>query len=152
MGDTYPKEVIRDLIQGKLPWATVKEIMSSRKDPGRFAAVVQIEQERVPWSEKILLPLAEHLYVVEKEGAKIVKAFCGHEFGDYRENWKEKALVYVRDTREKMNELFPGPRACDPEKMHLREFICPRCGELLEVEAVPPGFPVIFDFLPDLDE
>jgi acetone carboxylase gamma subunit len=27
----------------------------------------------------------------------------------------------------------------------------PGCGELLEVEAVPPGCPILFDFLPDLD-
>ena len=26
-----------------------------------------------------------------------------------------------------------------------------RCGELLEVEALPPGYPILFDFLPDLD-
>jgi len=80
-----------------------------------------------------------------------VKSFCGHEFGDCLENWKEKALVYVRDTRESMNEIFPGPRACDVKKMNLREFYCPGCGELLEVEAVPPGYPILFDFQPDLD-
>ena len=33
----------------------------------------------------------------------------------------------------------------------IREFICPGCGTLLEVEAVPPGYPVTFDFLPDLE-
>jgi acetone carboxylase gamma subunit len=35
--------------------------------------------------------------------------------------------------------------------MELREFICPGCYTLLEVEAVPPGYPVIFDFKPDLE-
>jgi acetone carboxylase gamma subunit len=32
-----------------------------------------------------------------------------------------------------------------------REYICPGCATLLEVDAVPPGWPVIFDFLPDLE-
>jgi len=147
----YPKEVIRDLIDGKLPWETLKHIMSSQKDNSRFRLVCEIEQERVPWKERILLPLAEHLFIVEKNSQRIVKSFCGHEFGDYLENWKEKALVYVRDTRKSMNEIFPGPRACDVKKMNLREFYCPGCGELLEVEAVPPGYPILFDFQPDLD-
>ena len=33
----------------------------------------------------------------------------------------------------------------------LREFYCPGCYTLLEVEACPPGYPVQFDFLPDLE-
>ncbi|MEW6440581.1 MAG: acetone carboxylase subunit gamma [bacterium] len=148
----YPKDMIRDLIAGKLPWETVKQIMSSQKDDGRLEIVLEVEQERVPWKDKILLPLAEHLYIVQKDnGARIVKTFCGHELGDYRENWKEQALVLVRDTEESMHEVFPGPRSCEVRKMHLREFICPGCGELLEVEAVPPGYPILFDFLPDLE-
>ncbi len=28
---------------------------------------------------------------------------------------------------------------------------CPGCRTQLEVEAVPPGYPVIFDFEPDLE-
>ena len=35
--------------------------------------------------------------------------------------------------------------------MELRELICPGCAALLEVEAVPPGYPLTFDFLPDLE-
>ncbi len=35
--------------------------------------------------------------------------------------------------------------------MELREFYCPGCHALLEVEAVPQGYPIVFDFLPDLE-
>jgi acetone carboxylase gamma subunit len=35
--------------------------------------------------------------------------------------------------------------------MEIREFICPGCASLLEVEAAPPGYPIVFDFLPDLE-
>jgi acetone carboxylase gamma subunit len=35
--------------------------------------------------------------------------------------------------------------------MELREFYCPGCFTLLEVEAVPPGYPVLFDFQPDIE-
>ena len=39
----------------------------------------------------------------------------------------------------------------DPRWNHLREYFCPGCKTLLEVEAVPPGYPVVHDFLPDLE-
>ena len=40
---------------------------------------------------------------------------------------------------------------CDPEWMELREFYCPKSGRLLEVEAVTSGYPVVHDFLPDIE-
>ncbi len=110
-----------------------------------------MEQARVPWLEKILVPIGEHLYVVQKGEERIVKCSCGYEFGDYRQNWKRQALVYVRETEEALEEIYHGPRKCDPSWMVLREFYCPGCVTLLEVEAVPPGYPLVFDFLPDLD-
>ena len=97
------------------------------------------------------LPLAEHLFVVLKGSEHITKCVCGHEFGDYRQNWKFAARVYVRDTRESLRELYRAYEHCDPEWMELREFYCPGCYALLEVEAVPAGYPVIQDFLPDLE-
>ena len=39
----------------------------------------------------------------------------------------------------------------DPAWCEIREFYCPGCGAQLEVENVPPGYPVSFDFLPDID-
>ena len=35
-GISYPKEVIRDLIEGKLPWGQVKSMISGYKDDDRF--------------------------------------------------------------------------------------------------------------------
>lgn len=148
---TYDKTVIGDLIDGALPWPTTKSIMSGYKDDDRFDSYLQVLQERVPWSEPILLPIGEHLSIVQAESGRIVKCDCGHEFGDYRENWKLQALIRVRDDQEAIEEVYPGRYACDPEWMELREFLCPGCLTLLEVEAAPPGFPVVFDFLPDLE-
>jgi acetone carboxylase gamma subunit len=150
----YPKDVIRDLIDGNLPWQAAKPIMSEFKDADRFAIYVEILQDRVPWKERILLPIGEHLYIVQKgEGAagRVVKCDCGHEFGPATESWKLGALVYVRDDRESLDEIYPGARKCDPEWMELREYYCPGCKTQLEVEAVPPGYPVVFDFEPDID-
>ena len=54
---SYPKEVIKDLIEGKLPWAQTKSIISGYKDEDRFDKYIEILQEKVPWQERILLPL-----------------------------------------------------------------------------------------------
>ena len=35
--------------------------------------------------------------------------------------------------------------------MTLREYYCPSCATQLAVEVVPPGYPPVFDMLPDLD-
>ena len=62
---SYPKEVIKDLIERKLPWERVKWIISDHKDEDRFDKYVEILQEKVSWQEKILLPLTDELYIVE---------------------------------------------------------------------------------------
>jgi acetone carboxylase gamma subunit len=148
---TYTKEIIADLIDGKLPWVTLKNIMSGTKDPDRFEKYLEILQERVSWREKILVPVAEHLYVVQKGDTRVVKCDCGHEFGDYRVNWKLSALIHVRDTDEKMGEIFEGLHKPDTQWSEIREYYCPGCAAQLEVEAVTPGYPILFDFLPDID-
>ena len=148
---SYSKADLEDLYDGNLPWDKVKEIMSRPKDDNRFDKYIEILQERVPWSERILLPISEHLYVVEKDGERIVKCDCGHEFGDYRINWKLKALIFVRDNRAKLEEVYPGIKCPDPNLCEVREYYCPDCAAMLKVESVPAGHPIIFDFLPDID-
>ena len=34
--------------------------------------------------------------------------------------------------------------------MELREYYCPISGRLLDTEAVPPGYPVLHEYLPDI--
>jgi acetone carboxylase gamma subunit len=148
---SYTKDDLKDLYDGKLPWEKVKEIMSKPKDDDRFDKYIEILQERVSWEERILLPLGEHLYIVQKGGERIVKCDCGHEFGDWRQNWKLSALIFARDNTEKLEEIYPGLHCPDPNLSELREYYCPGCGVLLKVESVPMGYPAIFEVLPDID-
>ncbi len=150
---SYSKEAIKDLIEGKLPWERTKQIISGYKDEDRFDKYVDILQEKVPFKEKILLPLTDELYIVEKGEDRLVKCSCGYEFGDYRENWKLKALIHVRDSEAEIEELYPSTYSSRPylDLCEIREYYCPGCGNQLEVETVPFGYPIIFDFLPDLD-
>ena len=151
MSISYDKEDLGDLYSGRLPWDKVKEIMSNPKDDDRFDKYIEILQAHVSWSERILLPLGEHLYIVQKGEERMVKCDCGNEFGDWRRNWKLGTVIYVRDDAEKLEEIYPGLRCPNPELCEVREYYCPGCGSLLMVEAVPVGYPVIFDTLPDID-
>lgn len=144
--------MIAELIDGTLEFYQLKEMMSSHKDKERFEIYLSVLQDRVSWDDPILLPIGEHLYIVLKEsGERIVKCDCGHEFCEYTDNWKLHANIFVRDTKEKMNEVYPNLMSPDPEWQVLREYYCPSCASQLEVEAVTPWYPVIKDFEPDID-
>jgi acetone carboxylase gamma subunit len=149
--EMHDRKTLERMIDGDLSWDELKPIISGKKDSNRFDIILQILQSRVKWKEKIILPLHEHLYVVSKNSQRIVKCDCGYEFGDYRENWKTKCRVRVRDTIEDIEELYPKYMGSDPEWEELREYYCPGCFTLLDTEAVPPGYPTIFNFLPDID-
>ncbi len=148
---SYSKDDLRDLYEGTLPWDKTFEIMSKPKDGDRFDKYLEILQESVSYPEKILMPLGDHLNVVSKDGERIVKCDCGHEFGDWRQNWKLSALIFSRDDKATLEEIYPGLKCPNPNFCEVREFTCPNCSSLLKVEAVPVGHPIIFDALPDID-
>lgn len=148
----YDKATIEELYRGTLPWPQLKQMMSAFKDAERFDTFLAVLQEQVPWDDQVLLPLGPKLFIVLKDDGSIVtKSMSGHEFGDYRENWKLKARIAVRDTDEKMQEIYPKWMHADPAWMELREYYDPLDGSLLEVEAVPPGYPIVHSFEPDLE-
>ncbi len=145
-------QTLRDLVEERLPRGQVRAIQSAHKDPDRFDQYLALLQERVGWDEPIVLPFGEHLHIVAKgAGRYVVKCDCGHEFCEYTDNWKLESLIHVRDTEEALREIYPEKMHGDPRWNVLREYFCPGCKTLLEVEAVPPGYPVIHDFVPDLE-
>lgn len=147
----YTRAELEALLDGKLDWSSVQEIIKNPKDADRFEKMVEIYQGRVAFSERILLPLTPRLFVVQKGKDRIVKCSCGHEYGDYRVNWKLYSLIYVRDEDEALKEVYPGLLKPDPRFCQIREYYCPGCGAQLEVESLPPGMPAEFEFLPDID-
>jgi len=147
----FHKADIEKLIDGVLPWPATQELLNSPKDPDRFDKYVEIMQERVAFEHRILLPLTPMLFIAAKDGKRVVLCSCGHDFGDYRVNWKLASLIYVRDDEASLSEIYKGWQMPDPRWVQLREYICPGCGAQLEVEAVPRGCPPDFEFLPDLD-
>jgi acetone carboxylase, gamma subunit len=79
MTTTYDKSVIADLLDAKLPWEQLKRMMSSFKDTERFDLYLAVLQERVPWDDKILLPLSRKL---ETKGPYL----CAQYRGDVARN------------------------------------------------------------------
>jgi len=145
---------VADMIEGRMPVDELVKVIVSDKDPDAFDALIAYFQEKVSWKEQILLPLTDHLLIVAKEQGSsrtaIVKCTCGYEFTDYRVNWKVKARVAVRETEADFRELYPAYMHPEPGWQVLREYFCPGCFALLEVEAVPVGYPPVFDALPDI--
>lgn len=149
----YSREQIGNMVEGKLNSDTVHRMLSMPKDPERFELYLDVLQQRVGWDDKIILPLGPHLYIVQSKATKrwVTKCTCGHEFGDYRENWKLNALIYVRETEEAMSEVYPKLMAPDTKWQVYREYCCPECGVMHDIEAPTPWYPVIHDFEPDID-
>jgi acetone carboxylase gamma subunit len=145
-------QTLSDLVDERLPRGQVRSIQSAFKDPGRFDAYLELLQQRVSWDDPIVLPFGEHLFIVAKPGGVFaVKCECGHEFCPPERNWKLEALIAVRDSEESLREIYPEKMHGDPAWNVLREYFCPGCQALLDVEATPPGYPVIHDFVPDLE-
>lgn len=152
--DRFPTEHVKLLVEGTIGWEDAKKAMRLRpKDKDRFWKYLEVLQQRVLWKDKILLRISDHLYIVAKPDAKrVVKCDCGHEFGDYRVNWKLSCRIRVRRTVEEMTEVFGIEEATlDPSLVELREYYCPGCLAQLATEAVPVGYPPIVEMLPDLD-
>ncbi|MGR8919401.1 MAG: acetone carboxylase subunit gamma [Gammaproteobacteria bacterium] len=148
------KELVRQLVDGSIDDANAERLLKlPRKDAERFFTYLEVLQERVPFDERILLRLGDKLYIVSKgPGLRVTKCECGHEFGDYRENWKLGCRIRTRKTLEAMSEVYdPAPAVPEPGWQEIREFFCPDCATQHAVEVVAPGYPVVMEMLPDLD-
>jgi N-methylhydantoinase B/acetone carboxylase alpha subunit len=147
------RETLEGLLDGELPGSQVRQIQAGYKDADRFDTYLSILQDRWPFPEdRVLLSLGLHLCIVElSSGERVVKSDAGHIFGDYRENWKLRARVRVRRTPEAMLEIYPEKMHPDPQWNEIREYYDPTDMTLLDVESVPPGYPVVHNFLPDLE-
>ena len=123
------------------------------RTPTAFEKWVALLQQRVPYEDPIVLPAGEGLNIVRRraDGQLIYRCDCGHDFCAHNRNWKLDAVVYVRDSEEALLEVYPKMAGPDPKLQQLREYYCPQCARQLEVEALQPGYPVVHEFLPDVE-
>lgn len=152
--DAVSRELIAQLVDGTIDEDNAQRLRKMpRKDRARFFNYLAVLQERVSWPERILLRLGDKLYIVARPPSeRVVKCVCGHEFGDYRENWKLKCRIRTRTTPAAMAQVYdPLPAVPEAGLQEVREFFCPGCATQHAVEVVAPGYPVVFELLPDLD-
>ena len=131
----YTRTKIADLIDGTIDDDTLHQMLSTPKDPERFATYVEILQERMPWGDRIVLPLGPKLYIVQLKTSKEwkIRCECGHDFCGWRENWKLHAHIHVRDSAAKMEEIYPKLMTPSTDWQVLREYYCPHCATLHDV-------------------
>ena len=146
-------ETLQALLDGELPDSQVRRIQSGYKEPERFDTYIALLQDGWPFPEdRVLLSLGLHRCIVElPSGERVTKSDSGHVFGDYRENWKRGACLRVRRTVAELLEVYPDKMHPDPAWNEIREYYDPISFTLLDVESVPPGYPAVHDFLPDLE-
>ena len=151
VGRSLEAKTLEALYDEQLTRAEVREIQSGYKNPDRFDQWIALLQSRAAWADPIVLPFGEGLNIVATTDGHIVRCDCGHDFCDWRHNWKLHATIRVRDTAEALQAIYPRMAHCDADWQELREYLCPSCARQLEVEAVAPGYPVVHEFLPDLE-
>lgn len=151
MSSTYTKKQVADLVKGDLDFETVHLMLSMPKDEERYKFYMETINEGLEYDHQAIAALGPHLnYVVRSDNEEVVvMCACGHDFGDYRNNWKLNALIYVRDNVEKMEQIYPAIMAPDTNWQVYREYYCPSCGIQHCVEAPTPWYPVLHDLQPD---
>ncbi len=144
-------DLTRALHKRALAWPDLFKLMREPKSTSRFDETLTALQESVEWREPILMPLGENLFIVAKNGRAIIKTRAGAELCAWNENWKMKCRVIIRNTPAALKKIFPAEHlTMDVDLVELREWICPKSGMLLDVDCVPPTYPVDVDFVPDL--
>jgi len=149
----HDSDTIRKLVEGDVTWEQLEnEILPDPKDPTRFEQVREVLQAKVDWDEEILVPVNDHLYVVASDGDRVVKCDCGHEFCQVDDNWRTEAGIYVREDQSELDELYSDQQSPSADwEMQYREFYCPSCVSLLDVDSAPAGYPVFQKFEADID-
>lgn len=113
-------------------------------DLERAVAVGALELKRpsLVGERSVLLSLTPDVDVVEDENGirASVCSHCGHVYGTLDQNFKLFCSIYDRDPAEIYGDFAP-----DSDWMIYREFYCAGCAKQVEVEAVPPGMPILHD-------
>lgn len=91
-----------------------------------------------------LLSLTPYVDIVEdNKGHKLaICSQCGFVYCEANDNFKLYCLIYDRDP----SYFYPGKLAYDKDWCVFREFYCPSCASQVEVEAVPPGTPILWNY------
>ncbi len=157
---TYLKKLVKRRQEGNISETARAFLQETAEFSSQFAeeiaaeeAASQQEWRPIGHEKKLSEKLSDlTLYVgLGKVGDERIVTYCtecGFIYGDVKHDFKYYCLVYERDA----SEILPGPEsddrmAPDNEWCVFREFYCPDCGTQIEVESVPPGMPVLQNYV-----
>ena len=105
------------------------------------------KRELEPLEVKIKRVISELTYytnLIENDEGRvfIVCNKCNHIYCEAKENFKLYCLIYEHDP----GEIHQGELAPSKDWAVYREFYCPGCGTQVEVEATPPGTPILQNY------
>ena len=159
--DREPSRVLEDIRNLAVSLQTAEQVYGVIADPATLALEEgetetrrrQIRQERLRESSPARLQarpvdgvgeteakrvgnIHEYLEVVERAGIKIIRCRkCQTEFGHIGENYK----AYTRCRARPVRSIWLGEAATGPlHEVFYREYICPTCATLLEVDTYYP--------------
>lgn len=152
-GITYLKQLVKKRENKELPDFILNFLEETKRFCPAFEKELVKEKETVAKGlksaggvkvrEKILALTPYVDIVVDDKGRKIVICSqCGHAYCEANDNFKYYCLIYDRDA----DHFHLGRLAYDKEWCVLREFYCPSCAAQVEVEAVPPGTPILWNY------
>ncbi len=89
--------------------------------------------------------MSEYLEIDDSSGMQVIRCRkCGHAFCPPTENYKEDARV-SESPLAKIRMV-----STKTERFVLREFYCPSCATLLNVDMTLKGLPVLWDIQPQI--
>lgn len=94
-------------------------------------------------SDKLSQPINEYLSVVGRGAQAVTVCRCGHELGAASENYKQHALL--REGPVQAAGPWVDPHNIGKDRFVCREFFCPGCLTLLDVEIAQSGEPLLWD-------
>jgi len=124
-----------------------KEIIADRLRRGKsFKKHTSLKKWRIEeLSDKgNSIQITEYLWLAEKEGIEyIICGSCGCELCENTENYKLHALCDER-IPDQIGLAKEYHQSTDPNMVY-REFYCPGCGKMLDIEPTVKGSPVLHD-------
>jgi hypothetical protein len=152
-GIKYLEQLVRSREEKRLPQVALDFLTETENFCPAFGQELTREKEIVAKGvkpigdakivEKILSLTPYVDIVLDDQGRKLaVCSQCGFAYCEANENFKLYCLIYERDP----SYFHPGRLAYDKEWCLFREFYCPSCASQIEVEAVPPGMPILWNY------
>jgi hypothetical protein len=97
----------RDIIDWSLSGQPLQnDILPDPIDRKQFEVIRVVLLDRVDSDEPLLGPINDHRSVGGAEDGRKVEAECGNVFCNLEDNWREHAVVRVRESREEFASVY----------------------------------------------